>query len=213
MTKDDILGMVRTSLDDMEGVHWTEDDVQDAFDDCLQLVSLLTRYVELGQAMPTIAKRGTYNLADSLGGFYRVLAVYNATTKLWLQPVSFKEIKTDYRWRTRTGNPEVFTLLGYRHMVIYPVSVEVQSLFVYYNGLQSSIGGSESLPWTARHHLIAADYVTGDLLQQDMEFNNSVAHMKRFFEEVERHRLEISNRPWGDRIATLCQRFFPTAIS
>lgn len=212
MTRDEIFGRVSQNLEDSGLVHFVQDDLVDSVQDGYEIIALLAQTIERATTVAFVANQTYYNLYNLISDFYRVFAIYNTSTKKWMEPVAYHEIRENsHRWETVKGAPREWAPLGYSHIAIFPKpATTVGSMLIFYKGTAPTLTGSLAPEFPISEHESLVDYGTGDLLDQDLEYTKSLEYMRKFYARLQEIHKQVHSRDLIDRVYALAaQQFTP----
>lgn len=204
MTRDEIIGLAADDLEDVQNVHFTQEDLVDSCQDGYDFISLITECVERLGTVPIVGNQVYYDLT-SLEGFFKVFAIFNSNTKQWLTPRSLVDIKSDsVRWETITGSISAFSPIGWKHVILHRRPVVTQTaLDVYYTRQAPILSGGDSPEFDSDFHDVLVKYIVQDLLDQNLEYNKSKIALQDFKTRFSLLEDKLSRRSLPDRIFTL----------
>ncbi len=209
MTKSEIILKAAEYLEDVENIHFTDEDLSDSFDDGNELISITSQCVEKVGTLNLVAGQIYYNLRSTFPTYYKVFAVYNVNTSRWLDPVAFREIQSrSDTWELENGEPFEWAPLGQDYICIHRVpSDNSHSLIIYYTAIADALQDADTPDWPPDHHDALHEYMVSDLMDQDLEYSKSMNYWKRYQEHVEALKKYLRSRSTPDRIFSLSCRY------
>lgn len=205
MTRDQIIGLAARELEDVTGIHFTNEDLTDSCQDGYDLIALLTQCIERVGTVSQVANKIYYDFT-SLPGYFRVFAIYNNTNKQWLTPKPHIWLNNyGYRWEMNTGSIKEFSPIGYKHIIVNqkPTAVNADTLTVYYNAVAPTLSGDSIPEFYPELHDILVQYIIQDLLDQNLEYTKSQKYFAKFVILLDKLKQKLDNRSMPDRIHTL----------
>lgn len=217
MTRDEIVGKIIQNLEDEGMVHFTTDDLYDSIHDGYQIVALFTQCIEKITTISLVANQSYYNLRTLITDYYRVFAIYNQNTKRWLEPKAYKEFQ-EYavNWELLHGNPVEWAPLGCDHLAIFrkPASAIADAFIIFYKAFPiTPLAGNEEPEFFPEFHKILVEYVTSDLLDQDLEYTKANKWFTMFIQSLIALKKKVESRNFPDRIMTLVCQYSQTLTS
>lgn len=205
MTRDQIIGLAARELEDVTGIHFTNEDLEDSCQDGYDLIALLTQCVERVGSVTQVANQVYYDFS-TLPGYFRVFAIYNNTNKQWLTPKPYGFFNYyGYRWEMNIGSIREFSPIGYKHIVVNqkPSVVNSDTLTVYYNAVAPTLSGDSVPEFYPEFHDILIQYIISDLLDQNLEYTKSQVYFTKFMLLFDKLKQKLDKRSAPDRIKVL----------
>ncbi len=193
-------------LEDEGFIHFTNEDLWDSCQDGYDLIALQTQCIELSGAVDIVAGQTYYNLSTLLSGYYRVYAIYNQNTKKWLVPHAYRElVGHGLNWEFQHGATFEWSPCGWDQIAVYRKSeVAITAGFLVFYKAQADVLTGSSVPnFPPELHIGLVEYIVGDLLDQDLEFQKSMLHYEKFTEYLRQIKKVVDSRSTPDRILGL----------
>jgi len=214
MTRTDLISRIRLELED-EGIsYYTSQDVNDSLQDGIDEIVSLTLPSEKVVNVNFVANKVYYNLYNSINDYLLPLAIFNNNTNRWLDFKSIKWLQErDDEWEKSNGEPEVFALLDYQWVCLYPhVTSAVGTFDLYYKFRSPRLGDSTPIEVLEFDEQILTTYVVMDLLEQAEEFTKASARADTYFRKLESIQRIVEGRSLPDRIQVLRQQYLGRQI-
>ena len=205
MTRDDLAARVRFNLNDSGITFYSADDINDSIQDGYNEVVALARTIESTATVNFTASLSYYDLSTLISDYLHVIAIYNNTTKKWLDYLPLKVLQElDARWETKIGNPQYFTVLDDSYIAVYPkVSVTTGTMLVVYKAMANTLSAATVPTIPDFHQIILEQYTTMDLLEQAEEFVKAGEWMAEYFPQISELQSQMASRNSVDRINML----------
>lgn len=216
MTRDELLALVASELEDEGRVYFTTSDLINSFHDGVELVAVLTGCVEKVANFVTVPNQPYYNLAQLVPDYFRPIAIWNSRTRQWLTPVSYNSFEeVSEQWEILTGSVTQFAMVGSTTIVLHRTPVDVTEMILLYEAAGTQIiHGNEEPPWDSSYHDILKLYIEQDLLDINLEFTKSTNLMRLLQERLNSFRHMLFSRTMPDRVFTLqCQYLQQTTLT
>lgn len=182
----DIFSVIQGDLNE-NGLKWfSEDDIFASMQEAYNKIVTLLGAIERATFIPQISSP-YYDFAKQIPDFQFVSGIYNPSTLLWLEGMSYKLMKSTYQTYLAIGNPQYYNIQDFRRLIIWPYLPAASGvLFVVYKATAPlfyipGVSGSPSyksydhtplLPYSVTMQLI--EYFTvADLMEQAREFSKA----------------------------------------
>lgn len=132
VTIGEVFVQVQTDLYESNLRWFTEDDIYASIQEAYNKIYALLTPTEKTTFIPNIASPYV-DLATQIPDFMFVAGIYNPTTLLWLEGMSWKLMKSTYQTYLAIGNPQYYNIQDFRRLIIWPyLTVAFGVLFVVY---------------------------------------------------------------------------------
>lgn len=181
-------------LDENSGapVFFAAADIALALNQGLEDLADRTEYYEVTQSINKTALTTYYNLlALCTKEPLSVVAVWNSQTERWLTPVAVSELdEATYRyWERISGEPEKYILRGLYKLGLFPKPTATSgTVVVTHSAIPARMSADEDTPADLPEEFTPAliEYAMFDLLVQDGEIDEALAHYKEYLTYVGR---------------------------
>ncbi len=183
----DIFNEVQTDVFE-SGLRWiSQDDIWASMQQAYNKICALLTPIERSTFIP---QNGNpyYDFAAQIPDFQYISGIYNPSTLLWLEGMSYKLMKATYQTYLAIGNPQYYNIADFRRLIIWPyLPSPAGVLFVVYKAKAPTIfipgpnyngdgyydwDGIPLLPYSVAKQLI--EYFTvADLLEQNRKFQKA----------------------------------------
>jgi hypothetical protein len=204
--KSEVISRARTNLDDAGvGVYYSADDLNDSFLDVYDDVVTQTLPFEKNVDIDWVANKVYYDLYNSVPDYILPLAIFDNNQSRWLDKRDSRFFdRADYKWETRSGIPQHFTIVNYRYIAFYPHMATATSNFtLYYKYRAPELSDSDSVDISNHNDEILVDGITVDLLEQAGEYQKAQRYMDRYFSQIKTEKKLIEGRLYPDRLRRL----------
>lgn len=186
-TANDIIGRVRSAVEDPEDKFFETQDYVRVYNDALDEISELT---EINESYVYV-KRRKWCLYTDLRGimpptFLRITSIYNPNSGKWLDPTTVREMDATVGrdWESRVDETRWWFMRGLWHLGTYPVpGDDLSPLKIWYTSLLPHIDAS-NLDVVANippdYDVAIEDYMIYALLAERKEVEKSLEYFKRF---------------------------------
>ena len=198
VTIGEIFSEVQTDLYESKLRWYTNQDIYAALQQAYNKIVALLCPVERATFFPQIASP-YYDLATQIPDFMYVAGIYNPTTLLWLQGMSYRLMKATFQTYLAIGNPQNFNVMDFRRVLIWPyLPVAAGALFLVYKAkapliyIPPVVDGGEFLtdpdhvpvlPYSVARQLL--EYFTvADLMEQAREFKKAQIWWDKLFKPL-----------------------------
>jgi hypothetical protein len=212
VTRDDLAGRVRTTLDDSGVTFFSADDINDSVQDAYDEYISLVRPLEGVATINFLANTTFYNLESSITDLLSVMAIYNTNTKKWMD---FKGIQFyqewNYEWQKQSGEPRWFTILDVRWSAIVPrLNTATGGMDIVYKKRAPTLLAATEL--TTVEDQTLEWYCLADLLAQAEEYQKSLIYYQDYISSIRRSMRFVRDREHPDRIPMLREQFLGASI-
>lgn len=156
--------------------------------------------------IPFVADLSYYDFATLISNFIGVIAIFNGTTKKWMNPTSLRKLDLQQPdWEIKAGTPEYFCPVNHRYVAIYkkPISVGYGNMYVLYRAAGPVLVDGTTIPVPYEYNSLIQSYVIMDLWEQNQEWTKA-SDVRRDYERdlMKLHNLVHSKRQM-DRLPSL----------
>lgn len=165
-------------------VYWEVLDVELSLNDGLAEMADATEYYETTYALALAVATTYYDLRLFTHEPLRVTSVYNRTTSRWLIPSSVRDLdKIDPRWGLVPGEPDRYFVRGLFTLGVFPRPTTIETVDVYHTAMPPVLALAADTPiFPAEFHVGLIEYALADLLSQDGEAKEALAHWEKYLE-------------------------------
>lgn len=187
VTIGDVFNAVQTNLFESNLKWFSEDDIYASIQEAYNKIVAILQPIEKATFIPQIGSP-YYNFATQIPDFMYVAGIYNPSTLLWLEGMSYKLMKATYQTYLAIGNAQYYNIQDFRRLIIWPFNTTGSGvLFVVYKAFAPTIyrpsipaGGQGMydpdhvpvLPFSVALQLLEY-FTTADLLEQAREFRKA----------------------------------------
>lgn len=182
-----VFDQVQTDLFEANLRWFTESDIYASIQEAYNKVCALLNPIEKTTFIPQI-NSPYYDFAKQIPDYMYVAGIYNPSTLLWLEGMSYKLMKATYQTYLAIGNPQYYNVQDFRRLIIWPFNPSAAGvLFVVYKAKAPQIyipdptGGVNNLydpdatillPYSIALQIL--EYFTmADLMEQKREFTKA----------------------------------------
>jgi len=199
---------VQSNLASAGAAFFTADNVSEAIQDGYdESISLLTPLA--GSSVVTLSDNLVYyDFYNSLASYLYVLAIYNNTTKRWLDYRSIKWLEDQRRdWELTEGQPSVFTLLDYKYVGLWPtLTTATGTLDVFYKKKGKQLVAADTIDVLDLEPDLVEWYATADCLEQIEEVEKAQYYWDKYVAAVKTGQKLMLARAGKDLAYQLAQK-------
>lgn len=182
---------VRSNLFDLNLRWYSSTDILNSIQDAYNKLVALLCPIEHSTLIPQIAEP-YYNLALTIPSFMYVSGIFNPHTNLWLEGLTYKQMKATYQTYLAVGQPKWVNIVDIRRVLVWPYDpAAVGVLYVLFkeaapqliditsteccdpqSQLDSALKHIPILPYSTGPNLLEY-FTTADLLEQAREFKKA----------------------------------------
>lgn len=204
MTKAEIIARVQRNLDDEGANFFTPEDHANSIQDGYNEAVCYTESIEGYNYLSLTAGKVYYDFIVSLPDFKRVVAIFNPTTKLWLESLTVYELQSIREdWELANGQPRYYCVISPRIHAIFPTpAVDVTNgliVFAKKTPVELSLTDIPILPTPK----ILEYFATQDLLDQVEEYGKASRWLNEYIENVKGDKKHMEGRLQPDRVLVL----------
>ncbi len=216
MTRSQIKTNVRENLSDTPSVRFTEDDLNESFQDAYDDIAILTQCFSKSVTLFWEGGRIYYDFKQlGVSDYLGTVAIFNNVTNMWLRDDlhirNFDQLRRD--WETWNGSPQFWAPVSPSKVAIaahYP-NTATDGAFSYLAFssaffINSSVGTFNLLYYTIAPlvtsdsyvPLIASDvqtlfenYMTADMLEQDEQYVKAADYWDKYYEGIDEYALRV----------------------
>lgn len=219
-----VFDSVQTNLFEAKLKWFSEDDIYAAIQQAYNKIVAILQPIEKTTFIPQIGSP-YYDFGKQIPDFMYVAGIYNPSTLLWLEGMSYKLMKATYQTYLAIGNPQYYNIQDFIRLIIWPFNPSPAGvLFLVYKAKAPIIyipsipaGGAGMydpdhvpiLPYSVALQLLEY-FTTADLMEQAREFRKAKIWWDRLLKEksgqlsvLEQARSEIADLARADRENTL----------
>lgn len=172
-TIQDILTEISNNLYDVNLKWYTTQDVMNAIQDAYNKIVALLKPIEHSSLIPKLAE--PYYDFRQISDFMYVSGIFNPTTNLWLEGLSYKQMKATYQTYLAIGEPKWINIVDLYRAIIWPYPPGATGvLYIIYKAQAPQITSNHIpiLPHSIGPRLLEY-FATADLLEQAREFKKA----------------------------------------
>ena len=218
-----IKATVRINLADAAISFWSEDDLNDSFQDAYDDIVCLSQCIIKNITLQWTGQLSYYDFKNDFGvtDYLSTVAIFNYATNLWLRDdLNLRDLDRLRRdWECWIGTPQFWVSSDPKHIAIAPKYGPVPVLgafnqYAFSNAFfigSNSLGNFKLLYWAMAptltsdldSFLTASDvqtmfefYVTADMLEQAQEFNKAQEYWSKYYDSLEEYseRVKVNNK-------------------
>ena len=210
MTKEQILDMARSELEDIGVSYFSKEDLSDSFDEGYKQVCVYTGVLERMTVFNIENETSYYNFYEDIPNYFRTFAIYSNVVKEWLSHKSTEYFrKLRYDWELSRGNSRMYSVIDFQYVAFFPIPTLAASgtLDVFYKAVPDSISLDSTPEMPEQHQLVLVSYIVMDLLSQPEEYTKANLYGKQYFDRLFALRKYVNARSFPDRIHILREQF------
>lgn len=172
-TIQDIFTEVSTNLFDSNLKWYTQQDILNSLQDAYNKVVALLRPIEKSTFIPKTSE--PYYDLRQIPDYMYVSGIFNPTTNLWLEGLSYKQMKATYQTYLAIGEPKWINIVDLYRTIIWPYPPGATGvLYVLYKAQAPPITMAHVpiLPYSTGPRLLEY-FTTADLFEQAREFKKA----------------------------------------
>jgi hypothetical protein len=192
-TRGQLKATVRVNLDDAGITFFSENDLNDSFQDAYDDIVCLTQCIpQVADGLSWLANLCYYNPISDLGvtDYLGVIAIFNYSTNRWLRDdLTLRDFDRIQRnWENWQGTPQYWVSSDPLHFAIAPNYGSVpQGLFklVYCATAPALIDDTSTFLIASDMQDLIEFYTTADMLEQAQEYNKALDYWEKYYEHID----------------------------
>lgn len=208
MLQSEVASRVRRNLADAGATFFTSDNIDEAIQDGYDSSITLLLPLIGSQVVNFTSNLNYYDFYNSIINYLHVVAIRNNNTSRWLDFRTIKwleEQRSD--WELVEGQPEVFTVLDYKYVLIWPTLSSVSGdMTVYYRKKGKQLVSSDQIDILDLEPDLVEWYSTTDCLEQIEEFEKAQIYFNNFAKSIEIGQKLVHGRAGKDLAFQLSDR-------
>ena len=192
-TRGEIKATVRVNLDDAGITFFSEDDLNDSFQDAYDDIVCFTQCIsKVADGLNWLANLCYYNPISDLGiaDYLGIIAIFNYSTNRWLRDdLTIRDFDRIQRnWENWQGTPQYWASSDPLHFAIAPNYGSVpQGLFklVYYATAPALMDDTSIFLIASDMQDLLEFYTTADMLEQAQEYNKALDYWEKYYEHID----------------------------
>lgn len=203
MNKSEIIHEALRRLEDLGQIRYADDDVQESFDDGLEIVAVVTGAVETATNIILPADVVYNDMEVLVPGILSPFAIWNNATNLWLEAQPYAVLAQDPKFEIRQGSIREWAWIGDRTLVVCPTPTVDTTLTMYYSSIPSPLAMDDIPPFDSAFHDMLVTYVTADMCLGDLKLNQATRLWKDFEKRLTDLQAKLAKRTTPERIMTI----------
>lgn len=203
MLQSEVASRVKSNLNDAGATFFTVENIDQAIQDGYDTsVNLLLPLVG-SKSVTLVSNLVYYDLYNTIQDYLHVLAVYNNTTDNWLDFKTIKWLESQREtWELTEGQPEVFTVLDYRYVALWPtLTAATGTLDIFFKKRGKQLISTDSIDILDIEPDLVEWFATMDGLEQVEEFEKAIIYFRQFVESIRVGQNLIAGRSRKDLVS------------
>lgn len=174
-----------------------DDSVQDAYDDIVCLSQCLIKKITLSW----VAELVYYDFSSLVSDYMACIAVYDNTSKRWLDDDKNTKIfdQIDIRWEVANGTPQNWAPVNHKYIAFFPRYTAPTGTFdLYYWATAPTVNNSDTPLIATDCQVLVNKYVVADLLEQFEEFTKAQPFWAAYMKVLEDYTERVKNLAMND---------------
>ena len=186
MLQSEVASRVRRNLADAGATFFTSNNIDEAIQDGYDTSITLLLPLIGSQQVNFTSNLNYYDFYNSIINYLHVVAIRNNNTSRWLDFRTtnwLEQQRSD--WELTEGQPEVFTVLDYKYVLLWPtLSSATGNMTVYYRKKGIQLVSSDLIDILDMEPDLVEWYATMDGLEQIEEFEKSQIYLDNFDKSI-----------------------------
>lgn len=208
MLQSEVASRVRRNLADAGATFFTSDNIDEAIQDGYDTsITLLLPLID-SQQVDFTSNLNYYDFYNSIINYLHVVAIKNNNNDRWLDFRTIKWLEQQRSdWELTEGQPEVFTVLDYKYVLLWPtLSSATGSMTVYYRKKGIQLVSSDLVDILDLEPDLVEWYSTMDGLEQIEEFEKAQIYLDNFDKSIRIGQKLVQGRAGKDLAFQLSDR-------
>ena len=208
MLQSEVASRVRSNLADAGATFFTNNNIDEAVQDGYDSIVSLLLPLTATKTLDFVDNLVYYDFYNLIPNYIHVLAIYNNNTDRWLDFRTSKWLEgRRYDWELTEGQPEVFTVIDYRYVALWPtLSSASGNMDIYFKKTGPQLVSSDTIDILDIEPEVIEWFSTADCLEQIEEFEKAQAYFQNFTESIRTGQLLIAGRAGKDLAFQLASR-------